>query len=370
MTTSASRPFTSSPKSATKEHVWPHLGIRKAALALLLLSLASVFLLSIALGSVSIPLKDILAVLTGGQASQASWTTIILNFRLPKSLTAVMAGAALAVSGLQMQTFFKNPLAGPFVLGINSGASLGVALVVLTAGTTGSLLLAGLGLIGDLGMVIAASMGAGLVLLLVLLLARQIQSSMTLLILGLMFGYAASALVTLLLNFSISERIRTYLNWTFGSFGGVTWGQLPVMIPVILIGLLLAVLMTKPLNALLLGETYARSMGLNVRRARLWILTSTAILAGTVTAFCGPIGFIGVAVPHLCRSLFSTSDHRILIPATILMGGLVALAADIIAQVPGNQVILPLNAVTALIGAPVVIWMILRRRDLRETFAS
>lgn len=358
------------PQSQTSKHDWPRLGLRRAALFGLLAVLIGVFLISIALGSVSIPLKDILAVLLGGEASQTSWATIILNFRLPKSLTAVLAGAALAVSGLQMQTFFRNPLAGPFVLGINSGASLGVALVVLSAGTTGSVLLAGLGLVGDISMAAAASIGAGLVLILVLLLARHVQSSMTLLILGLMFGYGASALVSLLLHFSISERIRTYLNWTFGSFGGVTWSQLPVMILAIMLGLGIAVIMIKPLNALLLGETYARSMGLNVPRARLWILTSTAILAGTVTAFCGPIGFIGVAVPHLCRSLFGTSDHRILIPGTILMGALVALVADIIAQVPGSQIILPLNAVTALIGAPVVMWMILRRRDVKETFAS
>lgn len=334
-----------------------------------------VFVLSLTIGSVLIPTEEIMAVLLGGSASKSSWTTIVLKFRLPKALTAMLAGAALSVSGLQMQTLFRNPLAGPFVLGISSGASLGVALIILLAGAAVSMggsttLLAGVSLAGDTSLALSAIFGSGLVLFLVLFVARKVQSGMTLLILGLMFGYATGALVSVLLYFSIDDRIQAYISWTFGSFGGVTWRQLQVMAPAILLGLVGGHLLMKPLNALLLGETYARSLGLNVHHARLGIIGSSAVLAGVVTAFCGPIGFLGIAVPHLCRSLFHTSDHRLLLPAVSLMGATLALGADIIAGLPGSQLTLPLNAVTALLGAPVVIWVILRQRNLREAFAG
>lgn len=355
--------------TTTAQDVWPRLGLRPLALGGLAAVLLGLFTLSLALGSVRIPLRDILTVLVGGEPTKATWTNIVLKFRMPKALTATLAGAALAVSGLQMQTLFRNSLAGPFVLGISSGASLGVALVVLAAGTTGSTLLAGLGLLGDFGLVAAASLGSASVLVLVLLVARR-MNTMVLLILGLMFGYATSAIVSVLLYFSIAERIQSYLSWTFGSFGGVTWTQMRVLLPVVLLGLVLAAAGAKSLNALLLGETYARSMGLTVRRARFWIILSAAALAGSVTAFCGPIGFLGVAVPHLCRSLLSTSDHRVIVPAAALMGGSIALVADVVAQMPGSQTILPLNAVTALIGAPMVSWVILRQRNLRSSFTS
>jgi iron complex transport system permease protein len=230
-------------------------------------------------------------------------------------------------------------------------------------------LLAGLGLAGDLGIVIAACLGSALVLFLVMAVARRVET-MTLLILGLMFGYATSALVSILLYFSLAERIQAYIAWTFGSFGGVTWSQMRILAPVVLLGLAIAWFSAKPLNALLLGEAYAHSLGLTVRRARFWILASASLLAGAITAFCGPIAFIGVAVPHLCRSLFNSSDHRTLVPATIIMGGLAALVADLIAQLPGSQATLPLNAVTALIGAPVVTWVILRQRNLRASFGG
>ncbi len=336
----------------------------------LALLLALVFLLSLALGSVRIPLDQILTVLLGGAPAKAAWASIVLKFRLPKAITAVLAGSALAVAGLQMQTLFRNPLAGPFVLGINSGASLGVALVVLAAGGVGSALLAGTSLAGDVGLALASVLGSSGVLLLVMAVARRVRSTMTLLILGLMFGYATSALVSILLYFSIPDRIQAYISWTFGTFGSVTWSQLKVLGPTILLGLLLAQPMAKPLNALLLGETYARSMGLAVRRTRLLLIASAAILAGGVTAFCGPIGFLGIAVPHLTRSLFNSSDHRILLPGVVLVGGILALAADMVAQLPGSQLTLPLNAVTALVGAPVVVWVILRQRNLRESFPA
>ncbi len=349
---------------------WPRLAVRRSLLLILLLGLLAAFLLSMTIGSVSIPLTDIVRILFGGEGTRATWTTIVLDFRLPKALAAMLAGAALGVSGLQMQTLFRNPLADPFVLGISSGASLGVALVVLSLGTTGATLLAGIGIAGDFGLTVAAILGSAFALLLVMVVAARVQSVMTLLILGLMFGYAVSALVSLLMYFSITERVQAYINWTFGSFGGVTWKQMPIFIPILLVGLAAAFVLSKPLNALLLGEAYARSMGMNIRRARLAIIVSTALLAGAVTAFCGPIGFLGIAIPHLCRSIFGTSDHRTLIPATILLGGIVALIADLIAQAPGSQIVLPLNAVTALLGAPVVIWVILRRRNLRNTFAA
>ena len=347
-------------------------GLLLAGLALIALA---VFLLSLAVGSVRIPIDEIVAVLLGGDASKPAWAIIVLKFRLPKALTAMLAGAALSVSGLQMQTLFRNPLAGPFVLGISSGASLGVALTVLLAGVAVGLggstsLLAGISLAGDTSLALSAIAGSGLVLLLVMSVARKVQSGMTILILGLMFGYTTSALVSVLIYFSVAERIQAYISWTFGSFGGVTWRQLQVMAPAIVLGLAGSHLLMKPLNALLLGETYALSLGLNVGRVRLGIIGSSAVLAGVVTAFCGPIGFLGIAVPHLCRSLLHTSDHRLLLPAVSFMGATLALCADIVAGLPGSQLTLPLNAVTALLGAPVVIWVILRQRNLREAFAG
>ncbi|MUG92590.1 iron chelate uptake ABC transporter family permease subunit [Scytonema sp. UIC 10036] len=333
----------------------------------LLLTLILAFLLDIALGSVQIPLNQVITILLGQQPEKTTWTSIILKFRLPKALTAILAGGALGVSGLQMQTLFRNPLAGPFILGISSGASLGVALVVLTATATGiPTLLKDLGIIGDFGLVISASLGAASVLGMMLLVARRVRDTMTLLILGLLFGYATSAIVSILLNFSSQERIQTYLIWTFGSFAGVTWTQMIILAPVILLGLLMALLLSKPLNALLLGESYARSMGLTVQKARFLIITSASVLAGAITAFCGPIAFLGVAIPHLCRSLFNTSDHRILIPAVTMMGAILALIADLISQLPGSQIVLPLNAITALIGTPVVTWVILKRNSQKS----
>ena len=326
------------------------------------------FGLSLSLGSVRIPLADVFAILAGGEVSSPSWAIIVHTIRLPKAITAVLAGAALSVSGLLMQTLFRNPLADPFVLGISAGASLGVAIVVLTVGSVGGVLIAGLGFLGDLSLAVAAIMGAAAVLGCVLLVSRHVQSVMTLLILGLMFGYATGAFVSILIYFSVPEQIQSYILWTFGSFGSVTWRQMPVLISAIFVGLLLAFLCIKPLNALLLGENYARSMGLNVKRIRLWILISASILAGVTTAFCGPIAFLGLAVPHLCRSLLHTSDHRVLMPAVTCLGATLALLSDLIALMPGSQFVLPLNAVTSLIGAPIVIWFILHRKNLSQAF--
>ncbi|NJK78935.1 MAG: iron ABC transporter permease [Chloroflexaceae bacterium] len=351
------------PPPASIRAVWPRVGVRPLLLAGLLAVLVLLFLLNLALGSVRIPLDAVATILLGGEAQRSTWQAIVLNVRLPRALTAVLAGAALAVGGLHMQTLFRNPLADPFVLGVSAGASLGVALVVLTAGVTSTAgLLAVAGAFNNVGLVVAASVGALAVLTVVLLLARVVQHSVTLLIIGLMIGYLTSALVSLLIHISSAERIQAYIAWSFGSFGGVTWGRMQVLAPAVLFGLLLAFSQTKALNALLLGETYAQSMGLRVQRARLLIIGSASVLAGAVTAFCGPIAFLGIAVPHFCRSLLNTADHRILIPACILLGAACALLVDLVAQLPGSNRVLPLNAVMALVGAPVVVWILLRRR--------
>lgn len=334
---------------------------RKSILILMLLALGLLLGLSLAIGSVSIPFDQVINVFLRGETDHAAWTNIILKFRLPKTLTAMFAGMALGVSGLLMQTYFRNPLAEPFVLGVSSGASLGVALVVLSSGAIGGALLAGMGFAGDLLLTTAAGLGAAITMALVLTVAVRVQSNLTLLILGLMFGYLVSAFVSLLLYFALPERIQAYINWTFGSFGGVNGAQLPILAGIVSAGLLLSACLVKPLNALLLGEAYAHSMGINLGRTRFGIVLATALLVSAVTAFCGPIAFIGIAVPHLCRGLLRTSDHLLLLPATCLTGAIVALCASLIAELPGNNLVLPLNVITALLGAPVVMLVILRQ---------
>ncbi len=355
---------------ADASHIWNRrrlaggvsgLDRRFMILLLMTLTLGLLLLLSTALGSVSIPLDQIVSALLVGESDSTAWTNIVLKFRLPKTLTAVLAGMALGVSGLLMQTYFRNPLAEPFVLGVSSGASLGVALVVLSTGASGLAMIAGLGFTGDLLLTTAAGLGAGLTMGLVLLVATRVRNNLTLLILGLMFGYLVASMVSFLLYFALPERIQAYINWTFGSFSGVTVAQLPLLGAFVIAGLLIAATSVKPLNALLLGEDYALSMGTNLRRARLRIVLSTALLVSAVTAFCGPIAFIGIAVPHLCRAILRASDHRILLPGTCLTGGIVALCASLIAEMPGNNLVLPLNVVTALLGAPVVMLVILRQ---------
>jgi iron complex transport system permease protein len=335
---------------------------RSFVLAVLAIVLLLFFLISLNLGSAKIPFSDVLSILAGVPARQASWDRIVLNIRLTRSLTAILVGAALAVAGLQMQTLFRNPLADPFILGINSGASLGVAVALLAMGTGGSLLMSGLGLVGDLSLAIAASIGAGLVLALILVVGRWIKNPTTLLIMGLMFGHATGAVVSLLIYFSSPERIQAYTIWSYGSFGGVTWNQMRVLFPGIMLGLGLACLLPKALNALLLGDDYAKTMGLNLQRARFFILLSASLLAGISTAFCGPIGFLGVAIPHLARNLFKTADHKFLVPTVAFLGAIAALIADGIAQLPGTSLGLPINVVTSFFGAPFVLWMISRRR--------
>lgn len=334
---------------------------------ILLICLAVLFLVGLVMGSVTIPLEQVLSVLMGNGAEKNAWERIVVQFRIPKALTAYLAGASLGVSGLQMQTLFRNPLAGPFVLGISAGASLGVAILGLA--TTHLVIFQNLpiNLQGEFSVVLAAIIGALTVFGFVVAIAHQLRDNLAVLIIGFLFSYVTSAFINVLIYFSGSDEIQSYLLWTFGSFRGVTWTQLYYFIPAAFIGLLIAGALVKPLNALLLGENYAHSMGVNITAVSKKIIFSTAILAGAVTAFCGPIGFIGIAIPHLCRGLFKTSDHRILIPSVAMMGALIALISELIAQLPGSQHTLPLNVVTALFGAPVVIWIVWRQRYLMNS---
>lgn len=330
------------------------------------------FLLTIAVGSVQVPLDDVVRVLTGSEPSRAEWITIVTQVRLPRAVTAAVAGAALGVGGLQMQTLFRNPLADPFILGISAGASLGVALVVLVAGTAGTTLVGGFGPVGYIGVAGAAAVGAGTVTALVLVVARRVASPATVLIIGLMVGYATTAVVSVLVHSGLGrfERVRTYIAWGFGSFAGTSWDQLTVLIPAVAMALAVALLLAKPLNALLMGDRYAGSMGVPIARTRLLVAGSASLLAGAVTAFCGPIAFLGVAVPHMARGLLRTSDHRVLVPFTALLGAGVALLAGLVALLPGQDATLPLNAVTSLIGAPVVVAVLLRWRRASQAVAA
>ena len=305
------------------------------------------FLLDLAVGAVAVPLGDVWAALTGGDCPRAT-AKIILNIRLVKAVVALLAGAALSVSGLQMQTLFRNPLAGPYVLGISSGSSLGVALVVL-AGVGSSIGIAG-----------AAWLGAALVLVVIAAVGHRIKDIMVILILGMMFSSGVGAIVQILQYLSKEESLKAFVIWTMGSLGDVTFDQLAVLVPSIIAGLLLAVVTIKPLNLLLFGEEYAVTMGLNIRRSRGLLFLSTTLLAGTVTAFCGPIGFIGLAMPHVTRMLFRNSDHRVLVPGTVLSGAAVLLLCDLVSK----MFTLPINAITALLGIPIVVWVVLRNKSV------
>ncbi len=326
---------------------------------LLAVLLGLFFIADILSGSVLLPAAEVLQALIHPSRAIETVKTIVLDFRLPKAITAVVAGTALSVSGLQMQTIFRNPLAGPYVLGISAGASLAVALFALGFAP---LMTLGVTLSGSWPLAVVAWAGAFAVLLLVLFVSSRVNDNMTVLILGMLFSSAAGAVVSILQYFSSESMLKAFIVWTMGSLGSITTEQLTVVVPAIVAGILLALAKMKDLNAFLLGETYARSLGVPIFRSRLWIFLSASILAGTVTAFCGPIGFVGIAVPHLARVLFRTSDHRVLLPATLLLGANAMLLSDIIAQLPGLQATLPINSVTALLGIPIVIWMIIRNR--------
>lgn len=325
-------------------------------ISLLILTIG-LFLVDLWLGSIQISFREFWRTFFMGSPTDTYYQTIFA-FRLPKALVALLAGAALSVSGLQMQTLFRNPLAGPYILGVSSGASLGVAIVLM--GLSSTVLMAMNPFLSQWIIVIAAWLGAAVLLLAILLVSIRVRDIMTILVFGIMFGSAASALINILQYVGTSSSVKTFVIWTMGSLGGVTLNQLWIFIPGIIIGLLIAFILPKSLNALLLGEQYARTMGLNIRKTRVLVFASTSLLAGTVTAFCGPIGFIGIVVPHICRMLFQTADHRILVPTSILMGSCLLLFSDIISQMPGHKGVLPINAITALLGIPVVIWIIVR----------
>jgi iron complex transport system permease protein len=332
-----------------------------AGLIVLLLTL---LILDIFLGSVNIKPSEVFRALF--QNSHGDFDTIIFKFRLPKAITALTVGVALSLSGLQMQTVFRNPMAGPYVLGISSGASLGVAFVIL--GFSSSITPDSLSGLGNWILVAASWAGAGAVMFLIMVISSRVKDIMTVLILGIMLSSGISAIVIIMQYFSNETMLKAYVIWTMGSLGNLTSGQLNVLLISVSAGMILSLFSSKMLNALLLGENYAASIGLNVKFARAAIFICTSVLAGSVTAFCGPIGFIGIAVPHIVRILFRTSDHRILIPGTIIMGGAVMLGSDLISQLPGSETVLPINAVTSLIGIPVVIWVILRNRKYSGLF--
>ncbi len=317
-------------------------------------------LLNVSLGSVSIPLKDITATFLDREVARESWRYIILEYRLPKVITAILTGSGLAVSGMLMQTLFRNPLAGPYVLGLSSGASLGVALVLMGASLLG--LASTAFFLSKWSLVIAASFGSLLVLIAVLLASARLRDTMAILIIGLMFASLTAAVVSVLAYFSNAAQLQQYVFWSFGSLGNLSWEEVFILFIFWTIGILLAISCIKNLNTLLLGEQYARSLGVNITRNRFAIIFATSLLAGSITAFAGPIAFVGLAVPHLVRQVIPVNNHRVLLPAVIMGGAILMLICDIAAQMPGSEYTLPINAITSLIGAPVVIWLLVRKR--------
>lgn len=318
--------------------------------------------INISFGSVFIPFRDIFSVLLGDESIKDSWRIIILDFRIPKAITAILVGSGLSISGLLMQTLFRNPLAGPFVLGISSGASLGVAILILGAGFLG-------GVLGDVtisswSLAVAASLGSAMVLFAVILAANKVRNTMSILIIGLMFGSLSAAFISVLSYFSEASKIQQYIFWGFGSLGNLSWEELIVFTIIFTIGIIGILRVIKPLNGLLLGENYAKSLGINIKLSRNIILIITSLLTGVITAFAGPIAFIGLAVPHITKLVFKTSNHKILIPAVAIVGAIILLVCDLIAQLPTSEFTLPINAITSLFGAPIVIWLLIRKKKI------
>lgn len=318
------------------------------------------FVLNLLLGSVSIPARDVVSILFGNEASKTSWQFIVLESRLPQAITATLCGAALAVSGLMLQTAFRNPLAGPSVFGINSGAGLGVALVMLFLG--GGLSVGSVSITGFAAILAAAFVGSMTVMTIIFFFSTLVRNSVMLLIIGIMIGYISNSAISLLNFFATDEGVKSYMVWGMGSFGGVSMANMPVFAIVTIAGLFGALLLIKPLNALMLGDRYAENLGVNIMRVRNWLLIVTGVLTAITTAFCGPVAFIGLAVPHIARLLLTTDNHRQLLPATLLCGSVVALVCNLICYLPGESGVIPLNAVTPLIGAPVIIYVIARKR--------
>jgi iron complex transport system permease protein len=331
--------------------------------SLLFIGLIVLFFVNISLGSITIPFKEVYTSLSGGQSSKSTWEYIIINYRLPKAITAVLVGMGLSISGLLMQTLFRNPLAGPYVLGLSSGASLGVAFVILGASILPTFL-SGI-LLSPYGIVLASTLGSTTVLLLVLLVSQRLRDTMSILIVGLMFGSFTSAVVGVLTYFSSAEQLQKFTFWSMGNLGNLSWSSILILTICVLLGLFLSLLSIKPLNALLLGENYAKSMGLNFKKARLIIILATSILAGSITAYAGPIAFVGLAVPHISKLVFQTSNHSVLFWSTLLFGAAIMLICDVVSQMPGMEITLPINAITSILGAPVVIWLLVRKRSFK-----
>lgn len=337
-------------------------------IVLIFVAILLLFSMNLLLGSVRIPLRAVVNIVFGTGAESEIWQNIIWKSRIPQAVTAMIAGAGLAVSGLQMQTVFHNPLAGPSVLGISSGASMGVAFVILLSGSIGGVALSRIGIIGNVALTFSAIVGSFSIMALIVYVSQKVKGNVTLLIIGVMIGYVSNAVIGVLKFFSLEEDIRAYVIWGLGSFSRVSGDQMYLFILLMVILLPLSFLLVKTLNLLLLGESYARNLGLNIRRARLLVISSAGILTAVVTAYCGPIIFLGLAVPHLCRALFHTSDHRILMPTSLLMGAALALLCNLIARLPGFEGALPINSVTALVGAPVVVSVLFnkRRSEIQE----
>ena len=321
--------------------------------------LVFLFFLNISLGSVSIPLTDILKGIFNQKMTKESWEIIFFNFRLPKAFTALFTGMALSISGLMMQTLFRNPLAGPYVLGLSSGASLGVAFLIL--GSSFLPVFVASFLVSSYGIVLASGVGSALVLLAILLVSKKLKDTTSILIVGLMFGSFSAAIVAILTYFSTAEELQKFTFWSFGSLANLSWNDVVILAIITSLGLAISFMVIKPLDALLLGEKYAKSMGINFKKTRLLIIVATSLLAGGVTAFVGPIAFIGLSVPHLAKLLFQTSNHFILFFSTLLIGASILLFCDCVAQLPGSDITLPINAVTSIIGAPVVIWLLVKK---------
>lgn len=328
----------------------------------LVVAIALLFVANLLIGTVGIPMGTVVSILTGGDTASEIYSNIVMKSRVPQALTALMAGAGLAVSGLQMQVVFHNPLAGPSVLGISNGASLGVAFVVLLSGSLGGVALSRMGYLGDAAISVAAIAGALAVMAVIVAVAQRVRGNVTLLIIGVMIGYIATAIIGVLKFFSAEEDVRAYVVWGLGSFSRVSGNQVTVFIALMALLLPLSMLLVKTMNMLLLGEDYARNLGLDIRKARVAMIVSSGILAAIVTAYCGPVMFIGLAVPHLCRALFRTSDNRILMPATLATGAALALLCLLVARFPGLEGALPVNSVTALVGAPVIVAVLFRRQ--------
>ena len=338
---------------------------RKKLLFLLLgIALVALFMANLLYGSVSIPLKEVVRILLGKESNQAAWQHIILQSRFPQAVTALFAGASLAVCGLLLQTLFKNPLAGPSILGISDGANLGVALVMLFFGSSFQLFSV-YSFSGSIALIVAAFVGACIILAVILFFSTKVTSPVMLLIIGIMVGYLTSSAITILNYYSTADRVHAFVLWGMGDFSGVSIERLPFFIISCLAGLSVAILLIKPLNALLLGELYAAGLGINVQRARIIILVCTGLLTATVTAFCGPISFIGLAVPHIARLALVSSNHTLLLPVTIVTGAIIALVCNLLTVFPGTESVLPLNAITPVIGAPVIIHVIMNRRNIQ-----